>query len=81
MEHEIHSVMDFAIVAPYTLRIHFNDESVQLINFLPMLRGALYSPWRDLAVLTRCDSITRLERLSGPMMQILTRPPCTTGRW
>jgi len=50
MEHEICTIIDFAIVAPYTLRIQFDDESVQVINFWPMLRGALYSPLRNLAM-------------------------------
>lgn len=50
MEHEIYTVIDFAIVAPYTLRIQFDDESVQVINFWPMLRGELYGPLRDPAV-------------------------------
>lgn len=48
MFHEIYSVSDFEVVAPYTLRIRFNDESVKRINFWPMLRGELYGPLRDL---------------------------------
>lgn len=47
MFHEIYIVSDFEIVAPYTLRIKFNDNSVRVINFLPMLRGELYGPLRD----------------------------------
>lgn len=50
VEHEIYVVTDFEIVAPYTLRIQFDDESVQVINFWPILRGALYRPLRDLAM-------------------------------
>jgi hypothetical protein len=48
MFHEIYTVADFEVVAPYTLRIRFNDNSVRTINFLPMLRGELYGPLRDL---------------------------------
>jgi hypothetical protein len=36
------------MVAPYTLRIRFNDNSMRVINFWPMLRGELYGPLRDL---------------------------------
>lgn len=48
MSHEIHSVTDFQIVAPYTLRITFNDGCVRVIDFSQMLRGELYSPLRNL---------------------------------
>ncbi len=50
MEHEIYTVINFAIVAPYTLWIQFDDESIQVINFWPILRGELYSPLRDLVL-------------------------------
>ncbi|NUO79602.1 DUF2442 domain-containing protein [candidate division KSB1 bacterium] len=48
MFHEIYTVSDFEVVAPYTLRIRFNDDSVKRIDFWPMLRGELYGPLRDL---------------------------------
>ncbi len=48
MFHEIYAVSDFEVIAPYTLRIRFNDDSVRTINFLLMLRGELYGPLRDL---------------------------------
>lgn len=47
MFHEIHTISSFEIVAPYTLRIRFGDDSVKVINFSPMLRGELYGPLRD----------------------------------
>ncbi|MFZ4663522.1 MAG: DUF2442 domain-containing protein [Caldilineaceae bacterium] len=50
MEHNIYIVTAFEIVAPYTLRIAFDDESEQTINFWPMLRGALYTPLRNLTL-------------------------------
>ncbi len=46
MFHEIHTISDFEIVAPYTLRIRFNDDQVKTIDFRPMLRGELYGPLR-----------------------------------
>ena len=55
MEHEIYTITDFAFVAPYTLRLQFDDESVQVVNFWPMLRGALYSPLRDLAMFNQAQ--------------------------
>ena len=40
-------VKEFDIVAPYTLRIVFDDATKQVVNFEPILRGELYGPLRD----------------------------------
>jgi hypothetical protein len=47
MIHEIHRVVRFQKVAPFTLRLEFEDGVVQVIDFEPVLRGELYSPLRD----------------------------------
>jgi len=51
--HPIHRVTDFAIVAPYTLRVAFQDGTHQVIDFEPMLRGELYGPLREEAFFER----------------------------
>jgi hypothetical protein len=48
MSHEFYSVTNFEIVAPYTLRLTYDDGAVNTIDFLPVLRGELFSPLRDL---------------------------------
>ena len=48
MMHPIHRVTAFAIVAPYTLRVDFEDDTHQVIDFLPVLAGKFYGPLRDL---------------------------------
>ena len=48
MKHEIHSILAFEITAPYTLRLTFEDRSVQVIDFLPILVGEVFGPLRDL---------------------------------
>lgn len=48
MSHGIYRVESFEIVAPYTLRILFDDGAEQIINFEPVLAGELFSPLRDL---------------------------------
>lgn len=53
MGHNIHRVKAVTVVALYTLRIQFADESTQTINFEPMLRGELYGPLRDMAFFNR----------------------------
>jgi hypothetical protein len=49
MCHPIYHIVSFEIVEPYTLKIHFDDDTAQVINFKPILRGEIYSPLRDLA--------------------------------
>ena len=50
MAHPIYRVRSFQIVAPYTLRVHFDDHSEQVIDFEPVLAGELYRPLRNLGV-------------------------------
>src|SRR5437868_275937 len=40
-------VESFEVVAPYTLRVGFDDGTEQVINFRPVLAGELYGPLRD----------------------------------
>ena len=47
--HPIHQVLSFEITAPYTLRVTFDHQSQQVINFRSMLAGELFGPLRDLA--------------------------------
>jgi len=47
MEHAVYRVIDVAVVAPYTLRIRFDDGHVQVIDFRPVLAGELYGPLLD----------------------------------
>ena len=47
MSHSIHRVRSFAIAGAFTLRVHFDDNTEQTINFRPVLAGELYGPLRD----------------------------------
>lgn len=47
MTHEIHRVTAFESVAPFTLRVKFEDGTSQVIDFRPVLHGELYGPLRD----------------------------------
>lgn len=46
--HGIYRVESFEIVSAYTLRIRFDDDTEQVINFEPVLAGELFGPLRDL---------------------------------
>ena len=47
MSHPIYRVVGFEIVAPFTLRVRFDDDTAQIIDFRPVLSGELYSPLKD----------------------------------
>ena len=50
MSHPIYRVVGFEIVAPHTLRVRFDDDTAQTIDFRPVLSGELYSPLNDVNV-------------------------------
>jgi hypothetical protein len=50
MRHPIYRVCSFEIVSAYVLRIRFDDETEQTIDFRPILAGELYGPLRDLEI-------------------------------
>jgi len=47
MDHEIHRVISFQKVAPFTLHVQFDDGTSQVINFHPVLEGQLYGPLKE----------------------------------
>ncbi len=47
MNHPIYRASSFEIVAAYSLRIRFDDDTEQTIDFRPVLAGELYAPLRD----------------------------------
>lgn len=50
MQHEVHRVVRFEKIAPYTLRVEFADCTTQTIDCWPVLKGNMYRPLRDEAV-------------------------------
>lgn len=50
MSHAIHRVEHFEIVGPYRLRVRFDDNSQQDIDFRPVLEGDVFGPLQDLSV-------------------------------
>jgi hypothetical protein len=47
MAHEIHSVTGFEKVAPFTLRVRFEDGTMQVIDFRPVLAGEVFGLLAD----------------------------------
>ena len=48
--HRIYRVVRFNIEAPFTLRVSFDDQTEQTIDFTPVLAGEVFGPLRDLAL-------------------------------
>jgi hypothetical protein len=85
MLHPIYRVQSFQIEAPYTLRVRFDDGTEQVIDFRPILAGAMYGPLRNLPFSIKCELILRFTRSFGRMARIstprrFTIGPCTHPR-
>jgi len=66
MIHPIYRVQAFEIVAPYTLRVKFDDHTVQTIDFRPVLAGELYRPLRDLPLFNQVSIDPEVHTLVWP---------------
>lgn len=55
MSHPLYDVTDFEIVGDYTLRVVFDDQSEQVINFEPVLFGEIYSQLKDIAFFNQVE--------------------------
>jgi hypothetical protein len=64
MPHAIHRVARFAIVGPYTLDVTFTDGTERRIDFVPVLRGPLFGPLRNLATF----NAVRLDPEAGTLV-------------
>ena len=66
MSHPIYRVESFEVVAPYTLRVRFDDGAEQVINFRPVLAGELYGPLRELSLFEQVRVDTEVRTLVWP---------------
>jgi hypothetical protein len=66
MTHPIHRVEHFAIVAPYTVSVRFEDGTEQRIDFTPVLEGELFGPLRDVKIFNAVSLDTEVGTLTWP---------------
>jgi hypothetical protein len=66
MLHPIYRVTAFENLAPYTLRVHFDDNTEQVINFEPVLGGDLYRPLRDVKLFNQVTLDPEVHTLVWP---------------
>jgi hypothetical protein len=66
MKHPIYKVRLVKVVAPYTLRVGFDDATEQVIDFRPVLAGELYRPLRELALFNQVKIDPEVHTLVWP---------------
>lgn len=66
MYHLIYRVLSFEIIAPYALRVQFDDNTEQIINFRPILTGEMYKPLCDLALFNQVQIDPEVHTLVWP---------------
>ena len=66
MSHPICRVCSCEIVSGYTLRVRFDDDTKQTIDFQPILTGELYGPLRDPEVFHRVGTDQEVHPLVWP---------------
>jgi hypothetical protein len=66
MSHPIYRVIAVEIAGPHTLRVHFDDDTAQTIDFRPVLFGELYSPLNDVKVFNQVRVDAEVHTLVWP---------------
>jgi Protein of unknown function (DUF2442) len=66
MSHQIHRVESFEIISPYKLRVGFDDNTEQIIDFQPILAGEQYGPLRDLALFNQVKIDAEVKTMVWP---------------
>ena len=66
MQHKIYRVTKFEITGPYEIRVWFDDETSQQIEFLPILRGEMFGPLRNLELFNQVRLDSEVHTLVWP---------------
>jgi len=64
--HSIYRVVSFKIISPYMIRVGFDDQTAQVIDFQPILAGELYRPLRDLSLFNQVRIDPEVHTLVWP---------------
>jgi hypothetical protein len=64
--HQIYRVEAYQVIAPYTLRVKFDDQTAQTIDFRPVLAGELFGPLRDLSLFDQVQIDREVRTLVWP---------------
>ena len=64
--HPIYKVIYFKIITPYTIKVGFDDNTFQTINFKPVLKGKIYSPLINLSLFNKVKMDKEVHTLVWP---------------
>jgi hypothetical protein len=64
--HQIYRVEAFQMISAYTLRVEFDDQTQQTIDFKPALGGELYGPLRELSLFNQVRIDPEVHTLVWP---------------
>ena len=66
MTHPVYRVRSFEIIGAYTLRVRFDDDTEQVIDFQPVLAGELYGPLREPSLFQKVQIHPEVHTLVWP---------------
>lgn|SRR5574341_220164 len=66
MEHKVYRVVEFELTGSYKLRVKFDDNTTQIIDFRPILAGELYGPLRDEKLFNQVEIDPEVHTLVWP---------------
>ena len=66
MTHQIYRVISFEHVAPFALRVVFDDDTTQVIDFRPVLAGELFGPLQDASLFNQVQIDVEAHTLVWP---------------
>lgn len=66
MEHRKFRVTEITLVQHFTLRIRFDDDTEQTIDFAPVLEGEVYGPLRDAKMFQQVEIDPEIHTLVWP---------------
>jgi len=66
VSHPIYRVRSLQVVSAYTLRLRFDDDTEQTIDFQSILAGELYGPLRELALFNQVRIDPEVHTLVWP---------------
>ena len=66
MQHPVYRVTSFEILAPYTIRVCFDDDTEQIVDFQAILEGELYGPLREASLFNQVQIDPEVHTLVWP---------------
>lgn len=55
MSHRIYRIVNFKKVKPYTLELYFDDNTSRVVDFFPVLEGAVFGPLKNEAFFNQVE--------------------------